>query len=1140
LRSPVPGAFGVLMNDFTGRTWLLPMLTEWLESSTRRYFILTGDLGSGKSMTAAWLAGLGPLPLEATPAEQLLKLRSMIHAAHFCVAQSGSTAIGAFTESVATQLRERVAGFREAAANSLHPSQVDISVHQFVAGNVEPGGQVTGASIGQINVHGASEESHFDSALRTPLKTLYATGYQKPIVLLIDALDEALTRTVTRGEITLVQLLGKLEDLPEQVRVVVTTRDDPRVLKEFFDSVCFDLIEQAPAGSADLREFVYARLADYPESRRSPLAKRILDVAEGNFLYARLVISELVPPFEDAEEKVMLGLPKGLPALYTAFLNRELGADEDRWQGEVKTILGLSAVARGGGLTRTEMSAISGMDAEPSLRRCKQYLEGELPNGPFRTFHRSFAEFVLDEPTNIHYHVDADAMHRRIADYYWNTFRGNWERCDDYGLDHLASHLYELRETERLWALLDRERTEVRYRRSHSSFMGLAEDVGLALQVIEKTEQKEWQIEGKIRHTGKQVRGGLLLASINSAAENLSPMDSVEMVRTGRWPSTRALDHAYRIPDANLRLEMLLALARALPELRDEALVSCVAIVKSIRSSEQRVSAAAKLLPAVSGAQRAELLIAGVDAIRELSDVAMAEQQGYYQRYMVPVATGVRSRCVDEFSQALRELWAPDTALSADLRLRATTENDDQTKRRETLEALALELRERAVEASASGQDTSGRGFRESLRTPARIGDEEPRAKAIASLTACLTSATNPAAGAGHAASGRAVDGAPGDTQRSLPDSIEAIREMGISAYLERAPHSRTPPQFPKELTPELLALLADKRMDLASASSATAMTLWAMKAVARDLDQGQLAIADEIVNRLYEPYGTSIEKQECRFIVAKYRGERERTETATAIWHTLNGFGSGYSRLDSIIYDKIPFLTDLATQLPQPQRQEAFNCLIESVKRAVDRGRGYMTWTLNVRASLAIELLAHAPDQERFELASFALEAVRELKAKSAIQNIAWNVLASHLPGDLLTDAEAVDPEGFLVRSLPSELLSDALAVSRQKMNAQWLFALAPMLPVARWSEALAAAQQIGGPAMRADLMARFPSLRDLSLPELHRAWTDTLNGMAKLSRPAFLRCLSALGPVVLTLGGTEAVGEALDAIRELADWWP
>lgn len=1139
MRSPVPGALGVRMNDFTGRTWLLPILTEWLERSTKRYFILIGDLGSGKSMTAAWLAGLGPLPFESASAEQLVTLRSMISAAHFCVAQSGSTAIGAFTESVATQLRDRVAGFGEAAAKSLQPSQVDISVHQFVGGNVETGGQVTGASIGQINVHGVSEESQFDFELRTPLKTLYATGYQKPIVLLVDALDEALTRTVTRGEITLVQLLGKLEDLPEQVRVVVTTRDDPRVLKQFFDSVCFDL-KHAPAGSADIREFVYAHLADYPETRRSALTKRILDVAEGNFLYARLVTSELVPQFEDAEETVMLGLPRGLPALYTAFLNRELGADEERWHGEVKTILGLSSVARGSGLTRAEMSAISGMDAEPSLRRCKQYLEGELPNGPFRTFHRSFAEFVLDEPTNIHYHVDAEAMHRRIADFYWNTFRGNWERCDDYGLDHLASHLYELRETDRLWALLDRDRTEVRYRRSHFSFMGLAEDVGLALQAVEKADEKEWQTEGKIRHTGKQIRGGLLLASINSAAENLSPMDSVEMVRTGRWPATRALDHAYRIPDANLRLEMLLTLARALPELRQEALVSCVAIVKSIRSSEQRVSAAAKLLPAVSGARRAELLITGVDAIRELSDVAMQEQQGHYQRHMVPVTTGVRTRCIDEFSQVLRELWAPDRALSADRQLRDATENDDQTKRHESLEALALELREPAVAASASGQDTSGRGFTDSLRTPARIGDEEPRTKAIATLTACLASATNPGAGAGPSTSGRAVGGAPGDTKQSLPESIEAIREMGISAYLERALYLRTPPQFPKELAPELLVVLADKRMDAASASSVTAMTLWAMKAVARNLDQEQLAIAGEIVNRLSEPYGTSIEKQECRLIVAKSRSEREGTETATAIWQTLNGAGSGYSRLDNIIYDKIPFLTDLATQLPQPQRQEAFNGLIESVKRAVDRGRGYMTWTLNVRASLAVELLAHAPDQERISLARFALEVIRELRAKSAIRNVAWDVLAAHLPGDLLTDAEAVDPEGFLVRSLPSELLSGALAVSRQKMNARWLFALAPVLPVARWSEALAAAQQIGGPALRADLMARFPSFRDMSLPELHREWTDTLNGLAKLSRPAFLRCLSALGPVLLTLGGTEAVGQALDAIRELADWWP
>ena len=117
-------------------------------------------------------------------------------------------------------------------------------------------------------------------------------------------------------------------------------------------------------------------------------------------------------------------------------------------------MLGLIAVAQGDGLTRTQLAAISGKEVEQPLRVCAQYLVGELPEGPFQVFHKSFADFLLGD-ASVDYHIDAAAMHRQIADYYWNTYHTDWTRCDDYGLRWLAVHVEGAEQSDRLQELIN-------------------------------------------------------------------------------------------------------------------------------------------------------------------------------------------------------------------------------------------------------------------------------------------------------------------------------------------------------------------------------------------------------------------------------------------------------------------------------------------------------------------------------------------------------------------------------------------------------------------------------------------------------------------------------------------------------------
>lgn len=154
--------------------------------------------------------------------------------------------------------------------------------------NADANVSLTGVHIGYLDLGALGDETSFDRALREPLKKLYAGGYMESMVLIVDSLDEA---TTYRGDTDLVRLLVKLEDLPEPVRFLATTRADQRVLKYYREAKRVDLIRDAPVSEDDVRLYVYRRLSPVEAERRTALANRIAEAAEGNFLYAHLVLT---------------------------------------------------------------------------------------------------------------------------------------------------------------------------------------------------------------------------------------------------------------------------------------------------------------------------------------------------------------------------------------------------------------------------------------------------------------------------------------------------------------------------------------------------------------------------------------------------------------------------------------------------------------------------------------------------------------------------------------------------------------------------------------------------------------------------------------------------------------------------------
>ncbi len=436
----IPKNVSAHIDQFTGREWLLPHLLAWLGRPSERMFLMTGTPGTGKSSMMAWLAGFGPLPVKEESARNLVMIRSQVKAAHFCVASSDSTAPKTFAQNVANQLIDpAVPGFGDALADSLS-DRISISSVQSI-GTVAPGAKltVTGNIINRIDLGDLGEELSFDRILLAPLKLLYKKGYDEPLLILVDALDEAMTYT---GKISIVGLLAKITDLSERVRIIATTRPVPKVLAEFHRVKPFDLIDNAPSAEDDVKDYALTRLEAVEEPWRTEIAAKISKAAGGTFLYARLVLDFLEKRGAGAFDPARIKLPDGLSGLYVDFLNRDLGLPRSSWFRTYRPLLGVISVAQGEGLRRPGIERFTGFEVEEALEESRPYLNGDLPNGPFRLFHQSFAEFLLKD-ANIYYHIDAGAMHLRIADSYWapGSPASSWQAWDDYGVRYMATHL---------------------------------------------------------------------------------------------------------------------------------------------------------------------------------------------------------------------------------------------------------------------------------------------------------------------------------------------------------------------------------------------------------------------------------------------------------------------------------------------------------------------------------------------------------------------------------------------------------------------------------------------------------------------------------------------------------------------------
>ena len=425
--------------DFTGREWVFTAINGWLtKPGGSRFFLLTGEPGSGKTAIAGWLHQFAYS--KVAPPDGLLRLTpGFLNAVHFCSARDSNWVDPrTFSRSIALQLA-KIPEYAH-ALKDIGDKIININV-QVSAGTAE---EVTGLNV-YLDVSGLNPQEAFNRAVMDPLQSIYDSGFNEPITILVDGLDESLTH---KGDLTIVWLLSRLEKLPSQVRFILTSRSDPRVENEFLDAdglflsaAKFDKLSQEDIGRyVDWRLGHDKELMEKEEELANDgvakLTEMITHKAEGNFQYVTFLLNAMAMgkrSFDDLE-----GLPAGLDGLYYKSIERVVELGNKDWSQNYSLFMGVLSVAYES-LTLAQLEAFT-VQSETSVLEClrdlQQFIEEVRPEREqndeeehYRLYHQSIIDFLHLRRLTIEknrekkrlrntYYLPAEESHAKIVAYY--------------------------------------------------------------------------------------------------------------------------------------------------------------------------------------------------------------------------------------------------------------------------------------------------------------------------------------------------------------------------------------------------------------------------------------------------------------------------------------------------------------------------------------------------------------------------------------------------------------------------------------------------------------------------------------------------------------------------------------------------
>jgi cellulose biosynthesis protein BcsQ len=451
-------------SDFAGRDWVFKEIGDWLGGSKTSVLIVTGGPGTGKSAVAARVVAFATGA--TSPPRSLRSLSGNLVLAHSCRKESGwRTFLTALAQALASRSPQFTAALARASASA---PEISVRVQQRI-GATQARDDGAGLTIESISIAPeVSAETAFRLIIQKPLQeAANSSTLPTPMLILVDSLDMAIDASGRNNVAELLALASRPGTLPPNIRLLILTRPDPRILQIIAGST-IDLAEPGSAGQ-DILTYAEARLSErLPGSERREVVAHIGRAAKGNFLYAKIVLDGLLA--NNATGAQILAnidqvlhpehIPDALREAFIAMVQQLVGFNVDRWAQQYRPFLGVLAVTKNGltlaqlvGITRRPQSEVA-----DSLRLLGNFLVGSAPNGPYKLFHDAFGTFMLSEPE---YGVSSAEAHEAIATFFLAEYEQDWALCNDAAIlrgtsYHLLSAAQQAQDRRKRRELLER------------------------------------------------------------------------------------------------------------------------------------------------------------------------------------------------------------------------------------------------------------------------------------------------------------------------------------------------------------------------------------------------------------------------------------------------------------------------------------------------------------------------------------------------------------------------------------------------------------------------------------------------------------------------------------------------------------
>ena len=402
LRIPEIGSNKVnsyLIKKYTKRPWIDEKLEKWRANPQgEKIAVIYGKQGTGKSHYAA------------------IKCHTDYHIAanFFCEYNKENFSTNkSLIRDLAFQLACQIPDYRTALLYQLESIAITKKkINKFGFEEIVDDGQI-------YIREDYSEEEEFDNLIVRPF-SISIDGKMETHLILIDALDEAGKEERSR----LIDIIvNHLDRLPRWIRILILTRPEANIKPYLEDALEIDLDKES--NKKDIKVFLETSFENKTYPNKDEIISTIVEKSQGTFLYAELVVKEILGrslSIEDIDK-----LPKGLARYFSSWFKRIYPIEKIESLYKEKDRKALAMIlASPGALPTEELNNLLGWDHSKTYDFIKKL------------------ENYLSKKEDIEGKETIEIAHKYMADWLISDLAGDYRVYKEDGLAYIYKGIEEI------------------------------------------------------------------------------------------------------------------------------------------------------------------------------------------------------------------------------------------------------------------------------------------------------------------------------------------------------------------------------------------------------------------------------------------------------------------------------------------------------------------------------------------------------------------------------------------------------------------------------------------------------------------------------------------------------------------------